>query len=79
MVIYTQYLNILNYVGYSQKEMRMNMAPIVLLFVQIVFLMTVKPPLQASSIAMATAAGSGLLAALTCFARRTAHASVVSA
>jgi uncharacterized membrane protein YbjE (DUF340 family) len=49
------------------------------ILIGIVFLMTVKPPLEASLIAMATAAGSGLLAALTCFGRRTAHGSMVSA
>jgi hypothetical protein len=45
----------------------------------IVFLMTVKPPLGASLIAMATAAGAGLLAALTRFGRPVSPPSVVSA
>jgi hypothetical protein len=41
--------------------------------------MTVKPPLEASLIAMATAGGGGFLAALTCFGRRRSHGSMVSA
>ena len=49
------------------------------ILIGIVFLMTVKPPLEASLIAMATAAGVGLLSALTCFGRRTSHGSMVSA
>jgi hypothetical protein len=48
------------------------------ILVGIVFLMTVKPPLGASLIAMATAAGAGFLAALPCFGR-TSHGSMVSA
>jgi hypothetical protein len=49
------------------------------LLIGIVFLMTVKPPLKASLIAMATAGGGGLLAALSCFGRRTSHGLMVSA
>ncbi len=49
------------------------------LLIGIVFLMTVKPPLESSLIAMATATGAGLLAALACFGRRTSHGSMVSA
>ncbi len=49
------------------------------ILVGVVFLMTVKPPMQASSIAMATASGAGLLAALACFGRRTSPRSMVSA
>lgn len=48
------------------------------ILVGIVFLMTVKPPLGASLIAMATAGGAGFLAALACFGR-TSHGSMVSA
>jgi uncharacterized membrane protein YbjE (DUF340 family) len=49
------------------------------LLVGIVFLMTVKPPLEASLMAMATAGGAGFLAALPCLWRRTSHRSMVSA
>ena len=49
------------------------------LLIGIVFLMTVKPPLESSLIAMATATGAGLLAALACFGQRTSHGSMVSA
>jgi hypothetical protein len=49
------------------------------LLIGIVFLMTVKPPLEASLIAMATAAGAGLLAVLPRFGRRAPHGSMVSA
>src|SRR3984893_9689343 len=48
------------------------------ILVGIVFLMTVKPPLQASLITMATVAGAGCLAALPRFGRRTSHGSMVS-
>ena len=44
----------------------------------LVFLMTVKPPLGASLIAMATAAGAGLLAAVTRFGRPVSQRSMVS-
>jgi hypothetical protein len=49
------------------------------ILIGIVFLMTVKPPLGASLIAMATAAGAALLAALLRFGRRTSQGSMVSA
>jgi hypothetical protein len=49
------------------------------ILIGIVFLMTVKPPLQASLIAMATAAGAGCLACLPRFGRRTSQGSMVSA
>jgi hypothetical protein len=49
------------------------------ILIGIVFLMTVKPPLEASLIAMTAAVGAGLLAALSCFWRRTSHGSMVSA
>jgi hypothetical protein len=49
------------------------------ILVGIVFLMTVKPPLQASLIAMATAAGAGCLACLPRLGRRTSQGSMVSA
>ena len=49
------------------------------ILVGIVFLMTVKPPLGASLIALATAAGAGFLAALTGFGRSVSQRSMVSA
>jgi hypothetical protein len=49
------------------------------ILIGVVFLMTVKPPLEASLIAMATAAGAGLLAVLPRFGRRTSQGSMVSA
>jgi uncharacterized membrane protein len=49
------------------------------ILIGIVFLMTVKPPLEGSLIAMTAAVGAGLLAALPCFWRRTSHGSMVSA
>jgi hypothetical protein len=49
------------------------------ILIGIVFLMTVKPPLEASLIAMAAAAGAGWLAALSPFGRRTSQGSMVSA
>jgi hypothetical protein len=49
------------------------------ILIGIVFLMTVKPPLGASLIAMATAAGAGFLAALTGFGRPVSPRSMVSA
>ena len=49
------------------------------MLIGIVFLMTVKPPLEVSLIAMATAGGAGFLAALPWVGRRTSHGSMVSA
>ena len=48
------------------------------ILVGIVFLMTVKPPLEAALIAMATAGGAGLLAALPFLTRRASQDSMVS-
>jgi hypothetical protein len=49
------------------------------ILIGIVFLMTVKPPLEASVLAVTTAGGVGFLAALPCFGRRTSHGSRVPA
>jgi hypothetical protein len=49
------------------------------ILIGIVFLMTVKPPLAGALIAMATAAGAGMLAAVPRFGRPTSHRSMVSA
>jgi hypothetical protein len=49
------------------------------ILIGIVFLTTVKPPLEESLIVVATAGGAGFLAARACFGRRTSHGSMVSA
>jgi hypothetical protein len=49
-----------------------------LILIGVVFLMTVKPPLEASLITMAIMAGAGLLAALPRFGRGTPQRSMVS-